>query len=345
VDKVKLGLMCPGVWGRTILDSTKEAQRVTITACASRKKDTAVTAAGKYDVKAVESFDRLLKEDIQGVVITCPHHLHAEYAIAAAEAGKHVFLEKPIANTVKEAFQIKRACSDSGVVLMVGHVQRRFAACRTAKRMIDSGDYGAPRSVIACAGMRGVEHYGLGHWLLDGVTNPGGSLDMMAVHFAETLQYLIGPIEVVSGFELREIAGTTIPEVAAGIFQFKNKCIGYLGSYYVAPYNSFLTIYCERAVFYIDKFGRELFLQESRFPTIERLPVKLDKTPFDNPIREQFEEFGKCILGNEEPETGADEAIAALAAIRGIMVSAQEGRPVSIEEQTHEFQPKRRVKN
>jgi predicted dehydrogenase len=215
---------------------------------------------------------------------------------------------------------------------MVGHSQRKMPACRTVKRLIDSGKYGLPINAIACLGLQGVEMYGVNHWLLNGKLNPGGSLYMMGVHATETMQYIMGPIKNIYGFEIRNIMGTSIPEVASGIFEFKEKRLGHLSSYYIAPYNSFIEVYCQKGIFYIGKFGRELYLQNSDFPKIERQEIALDHTIFKDPIHEELDEFADCILGIREPETGAKEAMFALAAIRGIMISAKERRLVSIEE-------------
>ena len=252
--------------------------------------------------------------------------------IAAASAGKHVLIEKPIANTLKEAKEMAAACKAARVVLSVGHSQRRLPGPRTVKRLLESGAYGAAVNATAYAGLQGIEMYGLEHWLLDGKLNPGGSLYMMGVHFAETFQYLLGPIRRVSGFTIEGLKGSTIPEAAAGIFEFNEKCLGYLGSHYIAAYNSTTSIYCEKAIFHLEKFGRELFIQDSPFPTIERRPFPMDATPYGNPVREELEEFAACIRGEKTPETGPEEAVKALAAVRGILISARENRPVTLEE-------------
>ncbi len=332
MEKVKLGIMSPGSWGRIILESIKSSSKVEIIVCASRSKETAEKAGKDFSLKVVDNYNDLLKENIEGVILPTPNHLHCEQTIMAAEAGKHVFVEKPIANTIEEAKKMERYCKKDKVVLMVGHSQRRFPGCRTVKRLISSGKYGLPINATAYVGMRGVEKFGLGHWLLDGELNPGGSLYMMGVHSTDTLQYIMGPIKNINGFVIRNLAGTTIPEVAAGIFEFKDKRLAYLGSHYIAPYNSVITIYCQNGIFHIESFGKELYFQDSYFPKNERKRIELDPTPFSNPIREELEEFADCTQGIIYPETGAKEAIAALAAIRGIMISAREKRMVTMKE-------------
>lgn len=332
MNKIKLGLMSPGTWGWNILKSAQYSDKIEIVVCSSRSKETAERAGKEFNIKTVDSYVDLLNENIEGVILPTPNHLHYEQTLAAARAGKHIFLEKPIANTLQEARKMDEVCKSSKVILMVGHSQRKMPACRTVKRLIDSGKYGLPINAIACLGLQGVEMYGLDHWLLDGKLNPGGSLYMMGVHAADTLQYIMGPIRNISGFEIRNLMGTSIPEVASGIFEFEEKRLGHLSSYYIAPYNSFIEIYCQKGIFYIGKFGRELYLQNSVFPKIEREEILLDHSMFKDPIHEELEEFADCILGIREPETGAKEAMLALAAIRGIMVSAQEKRLICIKE-------------
>jgi len=206
MEKIKLGLMSPGIWGRNILKSSKYSNKIEIVVCASRSKETAKKTGKEFNLKVVDTYNDLLNEDIKGVLLPTPNHLHCEQTLAAAKAGKHVFVEKPIANTIEEAKKMDHACKDAGVVLVVGHSQRKMPGCRTVKRLITSGKYGLPINAIACLGLRGVEMYGLGHWLLNGKLNPGGSLYMMGVHATETLQYIMGPIKNINGFEVRNFA-------------------------------------------------------------------------------------------------------------------------------------------
>jgi UDP-N-acetyl-2-amino-2-deoxyglucuronate dehydrogenase len=332
MEPVRLGIMSPGTWGKNIIRVSQKSERVRIVSCASRNFETARRAAEEFGITAARGFQELLQQDIEGVIIASPHDEHYGRTLEAATARKHVLIEKPIANTVQEAKEMAKACSDVGVVLSVGHSQRRLPGPRTLKRLLGSGEYGGPVNAIAYVGLKGVEMYGLGHWLLDGNKNPGGSLYMMGVHYLDTFQYLLGPIKKASGFMLKGLKGTSIPEVAGGVFEFEAKCLGYLGSHYIAAYNSTASFYLERAIFHMEKFGRELHIQDSPFPVIERKPFPMDQTPFGDPVLEELEEFAECIRTGKKPETGAEEAIMALAGIRGLMTSAREMRVVTIEE-------------
>ncbi|MCK9287669.1 MAG: Gfo/Idh/MocA family oxidoreductase [Sphaerochaetaceae bacterium] len=332
MKELRLGLMSPGTWGKNIIKSCQKSGAVEIVACASRRYETALKASEEFGITAAKSYEELLKMDIDGVIIASCHDEHYARTLEAAKAGKHVLIEKPIANTIQEAKLMAQACDDANVVLSVGHSQRRLPGPRTLKRLFESGEYGSVVNALAYVGLQGIDMYGLGHWLLDGKKNPGGSLYMMGVHFIETFQYLMGPIEKATGFTVTGMKGTTIPEAASGVFAFKNKSLGYLGSHYIAPYNSTASFYCEKAIFHMEKFGRELYIQDSPFPTIERRTFPLDPNPYNDPVYEELEEFAMCIETGKKPETGAAEAILALAGIRALMISSQEQRTLTLEE-------------
>ena len=103
-----------------------------------------------YDVSALAKFTdyrELLKADVQAVVIATPTFLHAEMAIAAMEAGKHVFCEKPMALNSTDAARMAAVAKRCGRTLQIGHVLRFWPEYVEAKAMIDDRRFGALRSV------------------------------------------------------------------------------------------------------------------------------------------------------------------------------------------------------
>ncbi len=105
------------------------------------RTDACAEAFGWEDV--VYDVDELLaRDDIDMVDITVPNNQHAELAIKAAKAGKHVFCEKPLATSVADAKKMVAAVKKAGVVNMLCHNYRRAPAISLAKKMIDNGDLG-----------------------------------------------------------------------------------------------------------------------------------------------------------------------------------------------------------
>lgn len=335
-DPVIMGIASPRGWGKRYLQASRQSGKFVITMCSSRDPNEASiqNLAKEYDF-AVTSFDRLVKSnELEAILLPVPHFLHYQYTKQAIEAGKHVMVEKPITNWVDEAEELQQMAQQADIVLSVGHELRRTGPCRKAKEMIENGVIGSPVSAICYSGMKGIELYPKDNWLLQGEKNPGGSLDMMGVHATETAIYLIGDIAQISGFVKGNLTPTTIPDSAVGIFQFKNGALGYYGSHYVAPYRSFIHIIGTEGILSIEHFGAELYHQAGDSREREKIGSSEEDLPpnLQGAIKEELEEFADAIRLGSKIETGADEAIKALASIRGIMLSAKWGRPVTFGE-------------
>ena len=126
--------------------------RIELTAVAGRNADAVAAAADQYGFAGTETDWRALleRDDIDLIDICTPGNLHAEIAIAALRAGKHVLCEKPLANTVEEAEQMAAAAREAvagGVYAMCGFTYRRTPALAYAKQLIDDGRLGTIRHV------------------------------------------------------------------------------------------------------------------------------------------------------------------------------------------------------
>src|SRR2546425_8908917 len=140
---VRVAAVGVGGWGRVLADAARQGRVLVIVACTSRSADNRAAFAKAHGCRALPSFEAVLADpDVDGVVITTPHSLHAEQVIAAARAGKHVFVDKPFTLTVADARRATEACRRASVVLAVGHQRRRQAASRTIKRLLDEGSLG-----------------------------------------------------------------------------------------------------------------------------------------------------------------------------------------------------------
>src|SRR5450756_2681448 len=94
----------------------------------------------KYGCRASPSYEAILADaDVEAIINTTPNDVHLETTRQAAEAGKHVFLDKPIANSVSDGRKITECCRQAGVVLALGYQRRRESHFRWIKQQIDAG--------------------------------------------------------------------------------------------------------------------------------------------------------------------------------------------------------------
>lgn len=147
-EKVKIGII--GVGGRgEMAQNWDESGRAVIAAGADVDPHRLVKFRERYgsDVFVTSDYRALLGLDLDAIAITSPDYCHEEQAVAALRAGKHVFLEKPMAITTAGCDRILRAWRDSGRKLMIGFNMRHMRMFQTMKRVVDSGMIGEVRAV------------------------------------------------------------------------------------------------------------------------------------------------------------------------------------------------------
>src|SRR6185503_14923293 len=140
---VRVGCLGMGWWSDVLADAIKRSGALEIAACYSRSQDKKDKFAAKYGCRAAASYEEMLADGkIDAIVNTTPNSVHLETTRAAAAAGKHVFLDKPIANTVADARALTKACRDAGVVLALGYQRRKESQFRWIRKQIDDGVFG-----------------------------------------------------------------------------------------------------------------------------------------------------------------------------------------------------------
>ena len=132
-----------GWWSDVLADAILRSGKLEIVACYTRSADKRAAFAQKYGCTPAVSYEAILGDPaIEAIVNTTPNDAHLATTSAAAAAGKHVFLDKPIANSVAEGREIARVCEASGVVLSLGYQRRRESHFRWIKAQIDAGRFG-----------------------------------------------------------------------------------------------------------------------------------------------------------------------------------------------------------
>jgi predicted dehydrogenase len=149
-ETVRWGILSPAKIGtQKVIPAIQRAERCDVVAIASRDADRAQTAAEALGIPRVHgSYEALLADpDVDAVYIPLPNHLHAEWTIAAARAGKHVLCEKPLALTAAEAGTMISACADAGVLLMEAFMYRLHPSWVAVRELVAAGRIGELRTV------------------------------------------------------------------------------------------------------------------------------------------------------------------------------------------------------
>jgi len=345
-DRVGVALIGVGSWSGVIANAVQRSKKVKMVTCYTRNPEKREAFGRKYGCDQEKSFEDVLRrEDVDGILLTTPNAIHAEHAVLAARYGKHVFVDKPIANTLADGEKMVEACRKARVVLLVGHDMRRLSGFRKMKDLIDKGTIGKPVMVESNFSAR------LGfeltpdkwRWYGDDSGCPAGALMTMGVHHADTLHYYFGSIKRVFAFFNKLYIQADVQDVTMTTFQFESGVLGYLGSTYVSPRANWIYAYGTDAHLLcrltlpnvafdeylqiwpvVDKYTLlQLFDKSKDKP--ETIPLSIG-----DPILEEIDEFADCIHTGKKPETDGPGALAALALIRAAMDSARSGKPVDL---------------
>lgn len=182
---------CGGIARRRMIPALPFCKESQVVAVMDVNKTATDEVAKEIGAKAYYTeADLLADPDVRCVYIATPVFLHKDQVLAAAAAGKHILLEKPIALSISEAEEMLAACKNAGVYLIEGYMMKHHALNVKAKELIESGGLGQivnARAQLTCwyPDMQGA-------WRQDPKLGGGGSLMDMATHCYDLLQYIIG---------------------------------------------------------------------------------------------------------------------------------------------------------
>jgi predicted dehydrogenase len=318
-----IAIVGTGMWAPRLAEAARRAGLELVT-CFSRDERRRGEFAERFGCEPATSLeDAIGHPDVEGMVLATPNDVHEEQALACAERGRHVFVEKPIADTVDAAERMRRACADAGVTLMVGHAFRRLGAARRVKALLDEGALG--RVILAEANMSLPGSFRSGAWRAERGRNPGGPIMQLGIHHVDTLAYWLGPVRRASGSFAHVHSQVDIDDVGVVTLEFESGALAALTGSYVSPKTLTLRLLGTEAVLdYRTDFS--VWPDAQKLDGVTTLSVGDEPVAFEerDMLAEELAEFGRCIGGEAEPETGADEGIAALGTVLAALESSAE---------------------
>lgn len=352
-QKVRLAQIGLGGWSFALADSLMKSHKAELITCFDTNPEKGKIFVETYGCDQAKSYDAVLeRQDIDGVLLASPNGVHAEQTTLAARHGIHVFVTKPIANTLQDGRRMIEACEGAGVILMVGHNTRRYAGFRKMKALLDKGIIGDPVQVEAnFSSNLGFDlSPEMFRWRGDDSGCPAGSLMTMAIHDADVFHYLFGPAKTLFSFFTKLYIPAPVEDVTATMIQFESGILGYLGSNYCSPRTHWMYLYGTEAnllctVGLPEWFDKENHPRTSAADEVTRLQMfRKGKTrpediplPQGDPILEEVDEFAECIRTGAKPETDGRGGLMALALIRAAIASARSKKPVNLKDWTNVF--------
>ncbi len=323
--KAKVGMIGLRGYGNIVRRALRECHTLELAAIWSRSPEAIERSQRELPSKVCPTYEALLDEPIDAVLIITPNDLHLPYAVQAAEAGKAVLVEKPMTNTVAEARAMIEAFRRHGRLLGVKHVARFSAVNRAIRNLITSGRLGLVLSVEAYTSHSSSKQFPKDRWKSDPKRCPVAPLTQLGVHHIDTLMSFFGSPQWVQSIHMNRLQLSDNPDATVTVLGYGD-VVSTLHAHYVVPGYSRLAVYGTEGVAVHDESG--LRWKAEGAEDVEAIPV-----PSDDGLVAILDAFGESLLTGKPFETDGESGRIVVAAVEAAARSArEEGRRVFLSE-------------
>lgn len=300
-SKVRWGLIgCGDISRKRVAPALRDTHLCELVAVARARAELAESFAREFGAPRWYSDWRELPSDpdVDAVYVATPVHLHAEQTIAAAEAGKHVLCEKPMALNVAECDRMIAACRANNVKLGVAYYRHFYPAVRRVKELVNSGELGVPVVVQINA----FEWFNPAAsdpraWLINKSASGGGPMFDFGCHRIEVLLDIFGDVRDVKATLANAFFDREVEDVATAVFQFERGTCGTLTVTHAArePQDTF-DLYCSDGSIHIP------VLNEGTMRVLTSDGERIETHPNARNIHQPLiEDFAAALLEDREP--------------------------------------------
>ncbi len=339
MSKLRVAVIgCGAIAQRRHIPEYAANSHVELVAFSDPSIERAQQCADPYGAKAYTDYETLLKEmKVDAVSVCTPNHLHAPATIAAANAGAHILVEKPMATTDEEALAMIDAAKKNNVRLMVGHNQRFMPPHVKAKQILQSGRLGKVLTFRTSFGHPGPEAWsvdGRESWFFRKGEAVMGSMGDLGVHKADLIRYFLeDEVASVAGFINTLHKGETeVDDNAICVLRMKSGAIGSLTAswtYYKGEDNS-TVLWCENGVMKIGTDPEDQVIVELTNGTVERYKVGAIATNTEQTSSYVIDAFVNSIITQTPPPISGEEGRKSLQVILAAFESQATGRIISL---------------
>ncbi|MDP3983803.1 MAG: Gfo/Idh/MocA family oxidoreductase [Acidimicrobiia bacterium] len=319
---LRFGVLGLGNWGDRLATTVAALPGAEIASCFARSPQRRQSYAERHNCRAAGSLEDFLSGPIDAVLIATPHTTHVELVVAAAVAGKHVMVEKPLALTVAGARECIAAADAAGVILQVAHYRRRLPATRRLREVIDKGLIG---QILHASGWFsrawGVDL--VRPWRDDPAECPLGGMTSFGIHMVDNLHYLVGRVESLTCLTRRLTDVNDLDDVTVAMLAFESGAVGTVGTSVRTPLVASTAVFGTVGSAWSEEDGTRFFYQARDDEVRREQPVeKVDG------VLANLEAFTHSIRTSTPPETGGAEALEVVAVLEAMIESAEAGGAV-----------------
>lgn len=322
-----------GWWGKIIVPLLKTSKKINVNTVVELNAAGIADFAKQHNVNVVTDFNAVLKDPaIQGVVLCTPHTQHTDQIIAAANAGKHVFCEKPLSMTRADVLRAIKAVNDNKVALAVGHERRFEPPVIEAMRIIQSGELGTPLQVEANFSQDKFLTLTADNWRLSGKEAPAGPMTATGIHLLDLSVGVFGEAERVFA-SVKQLGSQLVNgDTLAILVSFKNGGHALISAILATPFEGRFAVYCNKGWIEVrDKTHPEAPEGWVLTKTLRGGKKEVREFPPAPNVLANLEAFADAAEGRAPYPVPQSQMIANISALEAIFKSASTGAIVNVE--------------
>ncbi|MDF2723427.1 MAG: gfo/Idh/MocA family oxidoreductase [Paenibacillus sp.] len=330
--KIRFAVVGCGKIARTHLKGITTTEEAELAAVCDVVAENAEAVAKQYGVRAYSSYEELLSQgDIDVVNICTPSGMHPEQTIRAAEAGKHIICEKPIAIRLDDATRMIAAARKHGVKLTSIFPRRMSPTSLFVKRLLEEGRLG---KLSLCSGYvkfyRDQAYYDLAGWRGTWAQDGGGAMMNQGIHTVDLLQWLAGPVESLSGYATNVLRNIEVEDTAVVSLRFKSGALGSIEATttaYKQPDHQ-IVLHGERGTIILT--GDQITTLELTDEAIE-IPEFAPFTVIPDGHRAQIRDMALAVIEGREPVVTGEDSLHSLEIILGAYESQRKSKEIRLD--------------
>jgi predicted dehydrogenase len=317
---IRAGIVGCGIWGQTLVKSVQDkSDRIRFVRGMTRTPSKAEAFGAEMDIPIDDDYAAMLADpDVDAVVLATPHSQHGDQILQAAAAGKHVFVEKPLALDAETAARAYAACRDAGVVLALGHNRRCLPSYLRLKEMIADGALGQITHLEGNFSGPSAFRQTPDNWRADLSESPAGGMTGKGIHITDMMIDLAGSARSVATLSQRQVLSYGMDDTTLVTIRFASGQTGSLSTLTTTPNDWRLQVYGTDAWVEIRDHTRMRIRLRSGDETVE----DFDAEDIEKAILERFADTVEH--GAPFPVTEA-EAIANTALLEAIVTGIRNG--------------------
>ncbi|MFW6162002.1 MAG: Gfo/Idh/MocA family protein [Planctomycetota bacterium] len=330
--KIGVGIVGCGGMGASLAKGLAELETAEIVACHDEAEDKVGELAETTGSRACASLEDLLADEgVEAVVVATPQFAHAEPTVAAAEAGKHVFCEKPMATTLEDCDAMIAACRDAGVKLMIGQVCRYHAVHGKVRELVAGGEYGKPVCMVVRRIGGGWGEKWARHWRLKRELS-GGNLMEVHAHEIDFMRFVCGDVaQVYAAGGIYVDQRLDYPDLALVTLHFAEGAKGFLHTGQVSAIGGYGgRVDCEGGSLHFPAIwgaGGGIHVARTGEPASF---VAISDIPVESPVTHELRDFIDAVAHDGPVPVPGEEGRAAVEVALAAYQSIETGQAVSL---------------